>query len=81
MKITKEQDWKQKLGQDFLQLKRVRSTNKFLWKRKGQIFNEEILLGVLIKKLKRLNRSNTCSNDSTNLLDKTSVNAISIASN
>ncbi|CAF1204156.1 unnamed protein product [Adineta steineri] len=59
--ITKEQDCRQKLEQDFLQLQRVRN--------------------ILIKKLKRLNRSNVCSNSKTNLLDKSpSNNTIQIES-
>ncbi|CAF1644479.1 unnamed protein product, partial [Adineta ricciae] len=58
--ITKEQDCKQKLQEDFLQLQRVRN--------------------ILIKKLRRLNRSQTCSNSNVNRSNKSPTNSIEIES-
>jgi hypothetical protein len=77
--ITKQQDCRQKLEQDFLQLQRVRSIINHLKKTKTiRIF--QTILGILIKKLKRRNRSHACSNSNNNLLDKSSSNTIQIES-
>lgn len=60
--LSKEQDSRQKLEQDILELRRVRSTMN---RHSLRIKLESLLLDVLLKKLKRLNRSastGNCSN-------------------
>jgi hypothetical protein len=69
--LTKEQDCRQKLEHDILELRRVRSTEKTSLCQEIKHF---IFLDVLIKKLKRLNRSSSttgnCSNSNGNTKSK-----------
>jgi hypothetical protein len=65
--LTKEQDSRQKLEQDILELRRVRSISTKYFFSKKNYFIYFLSLDVLIKKLKRLNRSSSsttgnCSN-------------------
>ena len=74
--ISKEQDCRQKLNHDFLQLQRVRSMKIH------QSFHFIVAnnLDILIKKLKRLNQSTSCSIRNNNLFNKPSPNTIQIES-